>query len=232
MKKRMEIGILRRQTALFCAGCVILAMVMPALSGCVISRKIGPDPADQEYPATQAPTVVRLAEGRQGFVITEVAQLDEATRRDFQQAADLLENEHYDRAVDLLEKVVEQSPGVTAPYINLAIAYRRLDKLEQAEVNLKTALALVPGHPVACNEYGLLYRETGRFTDARAVYEKALVRFPEYYPMHRNLAILCDLYLNDLECALEHYEIYSRVRPEDEQVQLWIADLRMRIGSR
>jgi hypothetical protein len=64
------------------------------------------------------------------------------------------------------------------------------------------------------------------------MYEKALDRFPDYYPVHRNLAILCDLYLDDLDCALEHYEIYGRTVPEDGQVQMWITDLRNRIKSR
>ena len=230
--KLREIGMLQWLKARMCIGWVILAMVLPVLSGCATDRTVEPEGVVHAPPVTQGHKVGQLADGRQGFVITEVPQLDDGARRDFQRAVAMLNDGHHEQAVDLLEKVVKQSPGVTAPYINLAIAYRRLDKLEQAEVNLKTALVLVPGHPVACNEYGLLYRETGRFGDARAVYEKALVRFPEYYPMHRNLAILCDLYLNDLECALEHYEIYSRVRPEDEQVQLWISDLRMRIGSR
>jgi Tfp pilus assembly protein PilF len=142
----------------------------------------------------------------------------------------MLNDQDYGQAVDLLEKVIEQSPGVTAPYINIAIAYTHLGKLEKAEVHLKTALSLVPEHPVASNEYGLLCRKTGRFTEARAVYEKSITRFPDYYPLHRNLGILCDLYLNDLPSALEHYEIYSEARPDDKQVKLWIADLRARLG--
>ena len=230
--KRMEIGMLQWLKTRTRTGWVILAVVLPVLSGCATDGRVEPEPFVQEAPVTQGFTVAQLADGRKGFVITEVPQLDDAARGDFQRAVAMLHAGHHEQAVDLLEKVAKQSPGVTAPYINLAIAYRHIDNLEQAEAHLKTALDLVPGHPAACNEYGMLYRKTGHFVQARAMYEKALDRFPEYYPVHRNLGILCDLYLDDLECALEHYEIYGRARPEDETVQLWIADLRNRLKSR
>jgi Tfp pilus assembly protein PilF len=225
-------AILNRQKTRTGMGWLVPAVVLAVLTGCATDGTAPPATVIQQSVMTTGPTVARLADGRQGFVITEVPQVDEATRSDFERAVAMLNNRNYGRAAELLEKVVAQSPGVTAPYIDLAIAYRHLGRPEQAEAQLKTALELVPGHPVACNEYGLLYRKTGRFAEARAMYETSLARFPDYYPMHRNLGILCDLYLNDLECALTHYEVYGRARPDDEQVQLWIADLRNRLGSK
>ncbi|HHP7235780.1 MAG TPA: tetratricopeptide repeat protein [Desulfobacterales bacterium] len=207
-----------------------LLAALAFIGGCATGGKDRSKSAPMESSAGQGPTVAPLPEGRQGFVIREVPQLGEASRRDFDRAVDLLEAQDYQGAAELLETVIGASPGVTAPYINLAIAYRHLDQPEKAEGHLKTALELVPDHPVACNELGLLYRKSGRFDEARAMYEQALAGFPQYLPAHRNLGILCDLYLGDLECALEHYEVYSRARPEDEQVQLWIADLRLRLG--
>jgi tetratricopeptide (TPR) repeat protein len=226
----MHIGMLRRLKTRTDAGFVILATVLSVLAGCATDEKVKPAPIFQESSVPKGPTVERLEDGLEGFIIMEVPQMDEASRRDFELAVVMLNDQEYGQAIDLLEKVIEQSPGVTAPYINMAIACQHIGKLEQAEEHLKTALRLVPEHPVASNLYGLLFRKTGRFAEARAIYEKAIERFPEYYPVHRNLGILCDLYLNDPECALEQYEIYSQAMPEDQQVKLWIADLRARLG--
>ena len=213
-----------------CAGFAIVVIALPVLAGCSVNGKIKPATIAQEFDGVKGLTIERLNDGREGFIIKESPQMDEVSRRDFDRAVGLLEDGEYVQAVDLLEKVIEKSPGVTAPYINMAIACRQIGELERAEEYLKTALSLVPEHPAACNEYGLLYRKTGRFTEARAIYEKVIGRFPDYYPVHRNLGILCDLYLDDPVCALDHYEIYSRALPDDKQVKLWIADLQIRLG--
>jgi len=220
----MHIRTLRRLKTRTFIGFVVLLMELLVLAGCATHGKI------KSALVVQEPVVERLDNGREGFTIKEVPKMDAASRRDFEGAVAMLKDQEYDQAIALLEKVIEQSPGVTAPYINMAIACQHIGKLEQAEEHLKTALLLVPGHPVACNEYGLLYRKTGRFSEARTIYEKALSKFPDYYPVHRNLGILCDLYLNDLACALEHYEIYSEASPDDKKVKSWIADLRARLG--
>ena len=224
------IGNVARLKKRLCTGLIVSAMVLSVLIGCATDGKVSPSTVADNRTEVKESSVVRLEDGREGFLISEVPQMDEASRRDFERAVALLYEQNYDTAIELLEKIIEQSPGVTAPYINIAIAYQNVGKTEQAEEHLKTALGLVPGHPVASNEYGLLFRKSGRFAEARAMYEKVLTRFPDYYPVHRNLGILCDLYMDDLACALEHYEIYSQAMPEDRQVKLWITDLRARLG--
>lgn len=222
------------------AGCLLLVMGLSLVAGCATTGKAKvelpkPVPAaaapEPPPPVPAGPSVVHLTDGREGFVIKEPSGMDAQSRADFDQAGAMIGEAKYDKAIELLEKVIAQSPGVTAPRINLAIAYGRISKPEKAEEHLKKALELIPGHPVASNEYGLLLRKAGRFAESRQIYEKALAAFPKYQPIHRNLGILCDLYLKDLACAVEHYEVYEKAMPKDQQVKLWIADLKGRLDS-
>jgi Tfp pilus assembly protein PilF len=205
---------------------VIIATAFSA--GCATKAKIVVQPVAAVK--VEGPSVARLEDGRQGFVIRETPNMDAESKGDFERAVAMLNDGKNDKAVELLTKVIEHKPNVTAPYINIAVAYMRIGKPLEAEQNFKTALGLVPNHPVASNEYGLLLRKAGRFKEAREVYEKAAASFPDYLPVHRNLGILCDLYLNDPTCALKQFEIYSEGMPKDAQVKIWIAELNMRLG--
>jgi tetratricopeptide (TPR) repeat protein len=220
--------------------CLLLAAGLSLLAGCATADKVkvgAADPASAvaaqapSHPLPTGPSVAHFSGGREGFVITESYGLGAQLREDFDQASAMMREAKYETAIELLEKVIAQSPEMTAPRINVAIAYRQINKPEQAEPHLKKALESIPGHPVASNEYGLLLRKAGRFAESRQVYEKSLALFPEYYPIHKNLGILCDLYLKDSVCALEQYEIYGKAMPKDQQVKLWLADLQTRSGS-
>jgi len=159
----------------------------------------------------------------------EVVTVASDVQRSFDQALQLLQAEQYEAAIDVLNKVIEQEQRLTAPYINLAMAYRHKGDDKMAEQNLLKALEIDQAQPVANNELGIIYRKQGRFDDAKNVYTNALSENPDYLPVIRNLGILCDLYLRDVQCALEQFEKYQQQVPDDKTIEIWIADLKTRM---
>ena len=165
-----------------------------------------------------------------GFTITEEQAISEQVELDYQQALQLLEQGLIAQGVAALTRVTEAAPNLATPFIDLGVAYHVAGDLEAAETQLLRAIEINPSHPLAHNDLGIIYRKTGRFANARQRYEAALEIYPGYHHARRNLAILCDLYLVDPECALRNYEAYMDTVPDDAEVEIWMADLRLRSG--
>lgn len=197
--------------------CVLLLIPL-ALAGCSTSVP------------TRSPTRVDVQQ-EIGFTITEQARIAGNLRDEYQQALAMLEQGQHERGIALLEAVATAAPQVSAPRIDLGIAYHRSGNLEAAERNLLLALEINPDHPVALNELGIVYRKAGRFAEARQSYQAALEIYPGYHYARRNLAVVCDLYLADHGCALENYDAYLATVDGDEEASMWAADLRIRTGQ-
>ena len=166
-----------------------------------------------------------------GFTITEEVQVPESIRLQYYEALRHLRDENLQLGIAVLEQVADAAPTVTAPKIDLGVAHHRLGDLDRAEEYLLQALELNSNHPVALNELGIVYRETGRFAKAKQQYEAAIAVYPGYHHARRNLAILCDLYLGDTSCALKQYEAYMATVPADPEVEMWVTDLRNRMAN-
>jgi Flp pilus assembly protein TadD len=194
-------------------------MILPALmlAACATTEK--PQPKAQ----------IEIQEAV-GFTIIEQVSVSDAVRFEYSEALDQFEHGNHEHCIAMLQAVAADAPNVSGPRIDLGMAYHLAGDLEAAEAELQQALELNPEHPVALNELGIIYRKTGRFAEARQSYEAALAVYPGYHHARRNLGVLCDLYLGDLECALQAYEAYMTTVQSDAEATMWIADIRNRLG--
>ena len=149
----------------------------------------------------------------------------------FEQATAVMAAGDFADASLRFEEFVLLYPDYPGAYVNLAIIHANGNNDERTRAALDSALALDPGHPAALNQLGMLLRRNGHFLEAEAAYLKAVTVSPDYALAHYNLGVLNELYLQRLEAALHHFEIYQGLVGEDKQVEKWITDLRRRVAA-
>jgi len=127
------------------------------------------------------------------------------------------------------EAFILEYPDYPGAHVNLSIIHARNGNDAAAEGSLADALIVDPEFAPALNQLGMLLRRQGKFHEAEASYLKAITADPDYALAHYNLGVLNELYLQRLDVALQHFEIYKDLNGADEQVDKWIADLKRRV---
>ncbi|MDW3094857.1 MAG: tetratricopeptide repeat protein [Gammaproteobacteria bacterium] len=168
-------------------------------------------------------------DSRPTMVVKQNYKISSSVEQQFAHGIEAMSSEDYVQAIEIFKKVAEKEPRASGPWVNIAIAYRKLDQIDKADEAIETAVKLNPKNPYALNQAGIIKRENGSFEEAQAMYKNALAEYPNYANAHLNLAILCDLYLQKIVCAKSHYQAYQEIeKNDDKQVIAWINDLSRR----
>lgn len=123
-------------------------------------------------------------------------------------------------------------PTYSGALLNLGIIHAKAGKLEDAQQEIGAAIERNANNAPAFNQLGIVYRKLGRFKDADAAYQRAVQIDPNYAIAYLNLGVLCDLYLQEPQRALEAYERYlSLATAPDQKVSGWVTELKKRLGA-
>jgi Flp pilus assembly protein TadD len=135
-------------------------------------------------------------------------------------------------AEQAFRSIADTYPAYSGALVNLGIMQSKAGRLEEAEKTFRSALERNAANAAALNQLGIVYRKLGRFQDAEQAYQQALQVDPNYANAYLNLGVLCDLYLQQPERALQAYERYLELSPSpDARVNAWVSELKKRIGA-
>ncbi len=144
----------------------------------------------------------------------------------YRQAITELSDNHLDKAETSFLKMSKAKPNLAGPWANLALIYLKQQQYEKAGEAIKSALEKNPKMAQALNMAGVIAKQKGNITEAKGFYEKALVSKPDYAIAHYNLALLFDVYLQDISSALPHYQRYLALTGgNDKNTALWVKEL-------
>jgi Flp pilus assembly protein TadD len=160
------------------------------------------------------------------------SQAAAVTGDDYHHALSALKAGKDEDALNRFEALSKSYPDFAASYINVGLIEIKRDNLHTAETALLHAAQLAPQQPEIYNGLGIIYRRTGRFNEAETAYLKALQLAPDYANAHLNIGILYDLYLSNLNKALNHYQRYQAISGGNNTViNKWIIDVKHRMAK-
>ena len=155
--------------------------------------------------------------------------------QDFRAAQEAMRNDDWLTAEVLLKKITLSNSLLSGAWLNLAICYEHQGLDDEALTNYLKAIEVNPKNIVAYNRLAVWYRRDGLFEQAEQQYLTALQVWQGDADTHRNLAILYDLYLGELEQALYHYQAYQALIIQEGQDEPrlagWLADLERRLQA-
>lgn len=130
------------------------------------------------------------------------------------------------KAVKTLRTLEKKYPQHVGIQINLATTHYKLGEYKQAQNVAQNARAIAENVPELHNILGLLAVKNHDFKRAESAYLKAIELDHSHADANYNLALLYDIYFQDIPKAYTYYQKYLILSPEDEATKDWVSQLK------
>jgi tetratricopeptide (TPR) repeat protein len=110
---------------------------------------------------------------------------------DFIEGRQLRKSGKYEQSLEYLQSTTEKYPGFYMGWYNLALAYQKLDRIEEADLAYRKAISLCDSLAIKdaslYNTYGFFLYQNQKYEDAERELKKALLVEPNHPKATRNL---------------------------------------------
>ena len=154
------------------------------------------------------------------------AIITDSERNDYRNAITALNNNKLDLAENILKEMLKNRKDLAGPWANLGLVYLKKNDIPNATKAFEQALQINPKQAYALNLMGLIEYNNGNLLKATEHYQAALLNKPDYANAHYNLALLYDIFYQDIPKAVEHYRQYMELtKHQDKETALWLEQL-------
>jgi len=105
--------------------------------------------------------------------VKQAYKVSASVEQQFAYGIEAMVQQDYLKAINIFEQVAGKEPRASGPWVNMAIAYRKLDRIDDADKAIQKAVELNPKNPYALNQAGIIKREIGAFDEAEKHYRSA-----------------------------------------------------------
>lgn len=155
-----------------------------------------------------------------------------ADREEYKRGLIALNSNNDDEAQKIFNDFIEDKPELAGPYTNLALIHFKKKEYDQSLELVNKALTRNSEQAQAYNLRAQILVNKGKIHDAKNDYIKAIELKPDYINAQYNLALLYDIYLQEIVLAITHYEIYlSLIKKPDEATQEWVNHLKGTVAN-
>lgn len=145
----------------------------------------------------------------------------------YRQAVVLLAEGKHAEAESALRTFIDKYPDIASAYLNLAYALLNRQQAEKSLQAVNKSIELNPRIAQAYHHRAYLKLNNGDIHQAQEDFQQAIKLNPGYVNAHFNLALLYDIYLQDINLAIKHYQSYlDLVTEDDERTREWVEYLK------